>query len=330
MERRFYTYPVIRSHKVRYGAHKPARERLPGVLYLEHNEMRHAFPPERVTLISLIASQAAIAVENALLYAEIRSTNLSLEAQVEERTLAELWTEMDLAKKIQTVLLPANGERGGYAISAVMNPADKVGGDYYDIIPSNEKIWVLIGDVSGHGVTAGLLMMMVQASVRTLLKNQDNLEPSELIERVNNSIFENFRKIGSNDYMTIQAFCLKGTKVTYAGLHQEVILYKSELQKVIKYDIIDGMWIGIEEEISNSQVNHTFEMTPNDILLLYTDGITEAYRDKQLFSVEGLMQAFEEEAQKGIDDPSIISDLMNRIKDHTVDDDISLMTVRRL
>jgi hypothetical protein len=70
-----------------------------------------------------------------------------------------LWSEMELAKRIQTALLPDNEKIKGFEIAATMSPAEEVGGDYYDIIetPKGDK-WVTIGDVSGHGVDSGLLM----------------------------------------------------------------------------------------------------------------------------------------------------------------------------
>ncbi|MGD9251593.1 MAG: hypothetical protein PVG19_10240, partial [Desulfobacterales bacterium] len=71
-----------------------------------------------------------------------------------------IWSEMELAKRIQTALLPDKQKVQGYEIAATMKPAREVGGDYYDIVetPQGDK-WVTIGDVSGHGVDSGLIMM---------------------------------------------------------------------------------------------------------------------------------------------------------------------------
>lgn len=109
--------------------------RMCGVIYLDH-EAAHAFPPARVTLLNILAAQSAIALENARLYAECEAANANLEAKVKERTAAldkalkELWSEMDLAQKIQTVLLPCNAQVSGYELAAIMHPTDQVGGDY--------------------------------------------------------------------------------------------------------------------------------------------------------------------------------------------------------
>ena len=121
--------------------------RLVGVLYLENNAATNAFSAERVEILQLVAAQAAVAVENATLYGELRSAteqlrraNDTLEAQVAraDRRAAPhaggAWSEMDLARKIQTVLLPNETRFRDYEVSAMMVPASTVGGDYYDII----------------------------------------------------------------------------------------------------------------------------------------------------------------------------------------------------
>ena len=74
----------------------------------------------------------------------------------------KLWSEMALAKKIQTTLIPENPALEDYEISTCLIPASEVGGDYYDVI-NGDNDWIVIGDVSGHGVSAGLIMMMVQS-----------------------------------------------------------------------------------------------------------------------------------------------------------------------
>src|SRR6185503_14476361 len=132
---------------------------------------------------------------------KLQRMNETLESQVVERTealsqaLAEVWSEMDLARKVQTVLLPQRTELPDYEIAASMMPADAVGGDYFDLIQGPHADWLLIGDVSGHGVTAGLGMMMVQTAVRSLVIGVDSAAappmPSELLTRVNRAVRPN-------------------------------------------------------------------------------------------------------------------------------------------
>lgn len=105
-------------------------------------------------------------------YEEMKVTN-------EELTNARnhLWGEMQLARKIQTVLLPKKPVIPGYEIAAYMETADEVGGDYYDVINADGKNWLVIGDVSGHGVPAGLIMMMAQTAIHTVLKERPHARP---------------------------------------------------------------------------------------------------------------------------------------------------------
>lgn len=91
---------------------------------------------------------------------------------------------MEIAKKIQTILLPKSPKVEGYELSAEMITAAEVGGDYYDIINGTSEDWVTIGDASGHGVIAGLIIMMVQVSIRSMLVENPNIAPSELIEKI--------------------------------------------------------------------------------------------------------------------------------------------------
>ncbi|HUJ75728.1 MAG TPA: LacI family transcriptional regulator, partial [bacterium] len=90
-----------------------------------------------------------------------------------------LWGEMELAKRIQTALLPQRrGVLRGFEVAVSMIPAREVGGDYYDIIETgNGDRWIAIGDVAGHGVDSGLIMMMAQASIMTAIKGTPRIGP---------------------------------------------------------------------------------------------------------------------------------------------------------
>jgi len=87
-----------------------------------------------------------------------------------------------------------------------MLPAREVGGDYYDIIETSDgDKWVTIGDVSGHGVDAGLIMMMAQTCISSTISSIRNCQPSELLSSVNQVIRENISRLGSDHYMTMMA-----------------------------------------------------------------------------------------------------------------------------
>lgn len=212
---------------------------------------------------------------------EQRKAEKKVAAQHEEltRALHDLWGEMDLARKIQTVLLPAEQEVPGWEVAAEMRAASTVGGDYFDICPRGDASWLLVGDVSGHGISAGLIMMMVQTSVRTALAMGGPVGPSEVLARVNASIRHNVQRIGRDQYMTITALRLDGGAVRHAGLHQDMLVYRAASGEV---EVIEtrGVWLGVVDDAAPLLQDSSFEVGEGDVLLLFTDGVTEARRDR--------------------------------------------------
>jgi predicted ATPase/serine phosphatase RsbU (regulator of sigma subunit) len=320
--------------------------RLVGVLYLENNAATNAFSVERVDLLQFVAAQAAVAVENATLYGELRSateqlrrSNDTLEAQVGERTeelrrtLAELWSEMDLARKIQTVLLPSETRFRDYEVSAMMVPASTVGGDYYDIIRTEGSDWVLIGDVSGHGVTAGLTMMMIQTAIRTVVLSgapgPNQLTPAQVLSKVNAAVRANLKKVNEDHYMTITGLQLEGSSVRYAGLHQDILVYRAASGAVERVET-RGMWIGPVDDIAPLLRDDTLELANGDIVLLFTDGITEAMIGGRRLGTDGLASAFHKLAANGCDSGGIVRGIMQNMAGVAAEDDVTMMAVRYL
>ena len=184
---------------------------------------------------------------------------------------------MELAKRIQTALLPHNQNIKGFQIAATMLPAKEVGGDYYDVIDTHNRYnWVTIGDVSGHGVDSGLIMMMAQTSILSKIDNDGDCLPSEMLSSVNTIIRENISRLGSDHYMTMMALRIDNqSTITVAGKHQDVVMYRSALNKTESISV-PGTWLGITDEIKGSLPDSSFEMHTGDIALLFTDGVTEA------------------------------------------------------
>jgi len=288
---------------------------------------------------------------------ELHTLNIRLEKKVEERTVElqtaneemlalnenltqvrdSLWGEMQLAKKIQTVLLPERPAIEGYEMAAYMRPADDVGGDYYDIINTAGRDWIVIGDVSGHGVPAGLVMMMVQTSINTVIENQPELPPAEVLIRVNSTIYRNIQKLGENKYMTITVLAShKDGKFQFSGLHQDILIYRKNSRSVDSIDT-DGMWIGILDDLNGRIEDGAFTMQPGDTLLLYTDGLTEAWEreaganrrnsDATMFGIERLREIFKMAGDRPIDE--IKNDILRALADYTCSDDVTIMLVRR-
>jgi len=342
VEARFAEDPYLAAQSVRSLLALPLihRGNLLGVLYLEHRDTPSAFTHAQVEPLSVLTSQAAISVENARLYADLRSANASLEAKVAERTAAldkalkELWSEMDLARKIQTVLLPSDPRISGYEMAASMRPAEQVGGDYYDVFRYGSQDWVLIGDVSGHGVPAGLCMMMIQAALRTaaltLERCTQSLLPSRLLSLVNEALESSLKQIGRGQYMTITALCIEGNLLRYAGLHQDLLLYRAANKKVECIET-QGIWLGLMEGDTQEMLpDAELQLEPGDVLLLHTDGYTEAKVAGHMLGVEKLSQRFAELCRRGLPPGALITDLLDSLNPDDVKDDVTLVSLRRL
>jgi len=242
--------------------------------------------------------------------------------------LSSLWGEMELATRIQTALVPSKPLLHGCDVAASMFPAEIVGGDYYDVVNVGEYDWVLIGDVSGHGVPAGLIMMMCQTAVQTELQAHPNLEPNVLLGRINSTLVENMRRLGEQKYMTLTAIRRDpdGT-FHFAGLHQDLFIRRAESGKVERIPS-QGTWIGLMHDIEKSLPVEHFKLNSGDVLLLYTDGITEAKKDGKLLENDGLVKLLEETRARTAED--ILETILEAIERYEVDDDVSVIVIRQV
>lgn len=267
----------------------------------------------------------------------IEARDSHLEAQVAERTeelrrtLAELWSEMDLALKIQTILLPKEPGLPNYEISAKMVPASTVGGDYYDVFRVGEVDWILVGDVSGHGVTAGLSMMLVQTAVRTVIQaagsRAHELTPKQLLSSVNAAVRSNLHEISPDQYMTIMALRLERGTVTYAGLHQDVLVHRARSNQVERIPT-RGIWIGLVDDISELLEDDQFEMHDGDVLMLYTDGVTEFAANDNMLGTDGLASMLGALAADGGDPKNLVQGVLDRVCVATPEDDVTILAAR--
>ena len=253
-------------------------------------------------------------------YGDLYSSNRKL---VEAKNA--LWGEMALAKKIQTVLLPDRPQIPGYEIAAYMKPADEVGGDYYDVIGN----WIVIGDVSGHGVPAGLVMMMAQTAIHQALDTGFSGSPEKILASVNRTIFENIKKLGENKYMTMTLMSVQQNGILYySGLHQDIMIYRSE-RRVVDLMETQGMWIGMLDSIDGMIGIEQLTLNPGDTMLLFTDGMTEATDSQgRLFSEEKLRAVFNELGNRQL--AEIKAQLLHSLNGYTCQDDVTFLLLRRL
>lgn len=248
------------------------------------------------------------------------------------QALHDLWSEMDLARKIQTVLLPTEPRVVGYEVSAEMRPASTVGGDYFDVFEAGGSAWLLIGDVSGHGVSAGLIMMMTQTAVRTAILGAQNLEvsptPSKVLAQVNSAIRGNVSKIGKDQYMTISALRLRDGEVHHAGLHQDILVYRAATGAI---DTIEsqGVWLGVVDDAGPLLEDSTFTLAEGDVVLTFSDGIVEAKVNGVAFGQTNLRQMFADLAGQKLPTSEIVKRILDTVTTDDIRDDLTLLVARR-
>ncbi|MEM7183862.1 MAG: AAA family ATPase, partial [Spirochaetota bacterium] len=232
--------PYIKQNQVQSLLCAPILNKgeLSGIIYLENDLTNGAFTRDRVEILQILASQAAISIDNAKLYANIENVT---------REKTRISTEMEIAETIQTSLLVQQPKIENYEVAPYMKTCDEVGGDYYDVIQYNGFDWLVIGDVSGHGITAGLIMMMVQTAIHTVVSTKIQVIEKDiitLIKKVNLVISENIKKMNLNKYMTLTLFAKKEDKFYFTGLHQDLVIYREKSQSI---DLIEsrGGWLGL-------------------------------------------------------------------------------------
>lgn len=198
-----------------------------------------------------------------------------------QRTEA-LRREVEIAHQIQTAILPVSPAVQGYEIAARMKPADDVGGDLYDILAFGDTFWVLVGDVSGHGINSGLVMMMAQSAAYAAIADDPHCTPSAVIAAVNRVIHENVRRrMRRDDYLTLMAARHMGEgRFVAAGMHQPIFL----VREGGRVDVLEsqGPWIGLAASVEPPPVpEYGFQLQAGDVAVFVTDGILEAKDAKE-------------------------------------------------
>jgi serine phosphatase RsbU (regulator of sigma subunit) len=272
-----------------------------------------------VDIITTFVNQASITLENARL----------LDDAIENERYKE---QLNIAKSVQKSLLPDNlPSNESFCISAYSMAADEVGGDYYDLIPhSNGKYGLIIGDVSGKGTSAAFNMAKMKGIFHSL--SQMDLEPDQFMIKANNALSSCLEK---SSFITASYYVIdtdkKAVKFVRAG-HCPTIVYSGKDKKANILQT-DGMGLGIvrNSEYQNYVHSNVITYHTGDVILLHTDGITEAMdADRNQFGTEGLKSALEKHAQKEPEliKEGIIEDLYSFLNGQKLDDDYTLVILK--
>src|SRR6266568_3844097 len=184
--------------------------------------------------------------------------------------------ELQIAQALQTGILPRNPDLAGFEVAARMKPAENVGGDLYDILSFPDSFWLLIGDVSGHGLQSGLVMLMAKAAAYSAISSDPGCTPREVLGAVNRVLHENVRRrMCRDDYLTLMVARHHGDgRFVAAGAHQPLFLARAGGG----VDVVEpaGPWCGVMEDVEPRTPQYEFQLGPGDLLCLITDGIVEA------------------------------------------------------
>jgi serine phosphatase RsbU (regulator of sigma subunit) len=243
-------------------------------------------------------------------------------------------SELDITRRLQEMVLPKREELQKIIpldISGYMKPATEVGGDYYDVLHHNGHVKLGIGDVTGHGLESGMLMIMVQTAVRTLLESEEN-DPLRFMDILNRTIYGNVQRMQSDKNLTLALVDYQDGVMKLTGQHEELLLVRSG-GKVERIDTIDlGFPIGLEENISDFIADTEVTLAAGDGVVLYTDGITEAENVKGLqYGLDRLCDIVSLHWQKSADliRQAVVDDLYAFIGDHHIYDDITLLICKQ-
>ena len=256
-----------------------------------------------------------------------------LTAELKDENL-RMGAELDVTRRLQEMLMPSDGELGsvsGLDIAGFMEPAEEVGGDYYDIQQTDGRVRFSIGDVTGHGLESSLVMIMAQTAVRALLSNGET-DPAKLLNAVNRTIYDNTRRMGSCKNMTLSLLEYEAGLLRLCGQHEELILVRADgsVEQVDTFEL--GFPLGIESDISQFVREQQLHFHPGDIAVMYTDGVTEAVNDaREQYGIERLLAVVKEHRQDGSKQicSAILGDLRSWMQSQPMFDDITLLVLKQ-
>jgi serine phosphatase RsbU (regulator of sigma subunit)/HAMP domain-containing protein len=290
-----------------------------GVLWVGRPLGQESHDDETITILQTMAQHAASAIENVRLYAE------RAEKQRYER-------EMALARDIQLGMLPrVVPEIPGYEVFAICRPAFEVGGDYYDYIAIPEHGWCIVaGDVSGKGVPAAMIVSIVRTLLHTCVQFESSI--GQVLRWINRHITPDLR----NDmFVTLNAVDLGGDngRVTlYRAGHEPAVLVRpsGEVRSIAP----DGTALGLLDlEVFERLLSpETVHMGPGDILLLYTDGVSEALNENgEEFGMARLLEVARRYAGRRAQDLvlALAAEAQAFAGRRPQNDDITLLAIRR-
>lgn len=287
-----------------------------GLIYVDTINAARTFGPEDLKLLTLLANIAAVKIENAKLF----------EGTIEKQRMEK---ELQNAAEIQRKLLPVETPIfGGYDLSGYNDPCREIGGDYFDFLPRGPgRLGFAIGDVSGKGTGAALLMATVRAAFRAHLETPCTLQ--HLIASLNETLVQssNTNSFVSFFYGEIDAATGHVDSVNAGHNPPMLVRASGEVERLKADGLILGVFAGVRHKQSENRLN------PGDLLVAYSDGVTETQNEAgEEFGEERLIELLQ--ANRAAPAAAIQKMVSNGIKTFAGAapqyDDVTLVVVKRL
>jgi serine phosphatase RsbU (regulator of sigma subunit)/putative methionine-R-sulfoxide reductase with GAF domain len=286
-----------------------------GVLVVEEAPGGLRFRSRRVEIISGIAQQAALAIQN---------DRLQKEMVVRER----LETEVQLARQIQQTFIPDElPSHPHWQLSARWRTARQVGGDFYDVIElPGERLGIFIADVADKGMPAALFMALTRTLVHAAAR--ETFSPAEALRRVNELLLPDTKQ-GMFVTAVYAVLDLNTGELTYAnaGHNPPLWVRRDSIEKLTR----TGIALGASEDANMSE--RTIQLVEGESLLLYTDGLTEAFNlEGDMFGEERLLRALGWQESASADDmiKAVESALDDFAGNAPPSDDLTMLAIRRI
>jgi len=257
----------------------------------------------------------------------------ALNEQLQDDNL-RMAAELEITERIQRMILPSADELQsivGLDIAGYMEPADDVGGDYYDVMQREGMVAISIGDVTGHGLESGLVMLMTQTAVQALLHSGES-DPVHFLDTLNRTIYNNVQRMASDKNLTLCLLDYQSGELKLSGQHEEMIVVRRD-GTVELIDTIDlGFPIGLDDDIADFIDQTTVQLQPGDGVVLYTDGITEAENtDGEQYGLERLCEVVSQHWSQSAEaiKEAVIAEVRLFIGEQEVYDDITLVVLKQ-
>jgi sigma-B regulation protein RsbU (phosphoserine phosphatase) len=292
------------------------KDRVIGVLDLE-SPVLDRFTEEHVKVLTPLASQVAVAVENARLLAEVRKNE------------ARLGRELRIAQEVQHALFPEGHPSGaGWEASAHFRPARELGGDLYDFYDmGGGLLGVATGDVAGKGVPAALFAAFASGTVRS--RAFERRAPADLMQRVNRTL----RRKGIEGLFCTLAYALfdfpdRTLRLANSGLPHPVH-YQATSGRAVPIEV-SGLPLGTFDGVTYDELS--VQLGTGDLVVFYTDGLVEARRGREEYGEQRLLRGLE--AHAALPAPQVgerlVAELEEFLAGQSPADDVALVIVKVL